>query len=239
MTLETFIDFCAREGLEGVELTSYYFTRTDPAYLNELKRRVFLNGLTVTGTPVGNNFCLPPGAEREKEIAHVKDWIERAALLGSPCMRIFSGGAPKGHGEEEAFQWAVECLKEVAGHAGRHGVVLALENHGGLTSTADQLIRHIEAVSSPWLGVNLDTGNFNRRPYAEIEKAAPHAVVVQMKVEVAGEDGKKEPTDIPRVLEILKKAGYRGAIALEYEAAEDPRTAVPRWLKALKKAVSA
>jgi sugar phosphate isomerase/epimerase len=237
MTLEDFIDFCAAQGVAGTELTSYYFRRTDREYLVALKRRAFLNGLTVTGVPVGNNFCLPPGEERRQQIAHVKSWIEHAAVLGAPCMRIFAGSPPRGGSEEQAREWAIECLRETAKHAAEFGVVLALENHGGITSSAAQLLRLIEEADSPWLGVNLDTGNFQQNPYAEIEKVAPRAVVVQHKVEVRGPSG-HEPADFPRILGILEAAGYRGVIALEYEARANPLEAVPRHLAAMRRALA-
>lgn len=237
MTLEDFMDLCAREQLDGVELTSYFFPRTDTEYLASLRRRAFLNGLTITGTPVGNNFCLPPGEEREKQIHHVKAWVDHAVVLGAPCIRIFAGQAPRRRSEDEARGWAVDCLREVCRYAGTHGIVLALENHGGITATAGQLLRLIEETDSPWLGVNLDTGNFQQNPYEEIRRAAPYAVVVQHKVEVRGEGGRKEPSDLGRILDILRAAAFRGVIALEYEASEDPLKAVPRHLAELRESV--
>jgi sugar phosphate isomerase/epimerase len=237
MSLEAFIDFCAAQGLAGVELTSYFFPRTDPEYLLSLKRRAFLNGLVITGTPVGNNFCLPPGSERDAQLQLVRDWVDRAALLGAPCVRIFAGSAPRGGSEAEARGWCLECLSIACGHASGKGVVLALENHGGIVSGAEQLVSLVEAVRSPWLGVNLDTGNFDatgKDPYEEVERAAHLAVVVQLKVEMPTKEGRKAAADLGRLLDILRRASYRGAIALEYEAAEDPLKAVPRHLAELR-----
>ena len=237
MFLEDFIDFCAEQELDGVELTSYFFPRTDADFLHSLRRRAFLNGLTVTGTPVGNDFCYPAGQQRDEQLTLVRDWVDRAVALGAPCIRVFGGRVHKGDATADAIAWSVESMKEACAYAGTRGIVLALENHGGITSTADQLLGLVRAVDSPWLGVNLDTGNFRERdrdPYEEMEKAAPHAVVVQLKVEVT-KDGTKQPTDIGKVLDILGRSRFRGVVALEYEAAEDPLTAVPRYLAELKK----
>jgi sugar phosphate isomerase/epimerase len=239
MSLEDFVDFCAREGLEAAELTSYYFTRTDSEYLCSLRRRASVNGLSISGTPVGNNFCLPPGEERQQQLRRVKEWIERAAILGAETIRVFAGSVPRGGTEEEARGWAIDCLKEVSEQAGKRGILLALENHGGITSSAAQLLALIEGVSSPWLGVNLDTGNFHRKVYESLEAAAPHAVAVQVKVEIREEGGRTEPADLERIARILHRAGYRGYVALEYEAREEARTAVPRHLAALRRALEA
>ena len=66
----------------------------------------------------------------------------------------------------------------------------------------------------------------------------PHAVNVQLKVEVIKEDGKgSEETDIDRVIKILHGGGYRGYVALEYEAAPDPYEAVPGYLAKLQSAI--
>jgi sugar phosphate isomerase/epimerase len=237
LTLEEFVDFCARQDLDAVELTSYYFRDTAPEYLARLRRRAYVNGLAISGTPVGNNFCHPPGPERAKEVQHVKTWIDHVVRLGSQAIRVFSGGAPKGRTEEEARAWAIECLREVAAYAGERGILLGLENHGGITSTADGLLALVRGVDSPWLGVNLDTGNFSVDPYGEMEKAAPYAVSVQVKVKVRGPGGKPEDADFARVVRILREAGYRGYLALEYEEAEEPMAAVPRHLKALREAL--
>ncbi len=238
MTLTDFIDFCARHRLDGTELTSYYFRQTDRAYLCELRRRAYVNGLTISGTPVGNNFCLPPGDKRDQQIRHVKEWIDHVAILGSQTIRVFAGSVPNGATESQAVDWAVAALREVASYAGERGVVLALENHGGITSTADQLLRLVRGVDSPWLGVNLDTGNFHHRPYDEIGKTARYAVSVQVKVEVRTPAGGKTGSDLQRVVEILRHANYRGFVALEYEASAPAIEAVPRHLDRLRDAIA-
>ena len=139
----------------------------------------------------------------------------------------------------EARGWAIDGLKEVSEYAGERGVLLALENHGGITAKADQLLALVRGVDSPWLGVNLDTGNFHEDVYESLEKAAPYAVAVQVKVEVKESGGEAREMDFPRLVRILRQAGYRGYVALEYEARPDPRTAVPRYLSKLREAIAA
>jgi sugar phosphate isomerase/epimerase len=235
MTLDGFIERCARMGLDGTELTSYYFPRTDAEYLNHLKRKAFLLGLDVSGTAIANDFCRRPGPERDKDLRHVKDWIGHAARLGAMTIRVFSGGVPAGDTEEAARARAIEGLKESCEHAAKEGVILALENHGGLSATSEGILAICRGVDSPWFGVNLDTGNFNTDdPYRDLELVAPYAVTVQVKTEVTARGQKKVEADLPRILGILRAVNYRGYVALEYEAAEDPMTAVPRYVEKLK-----
>ena len=116
-------------------------------------------------------------------------------------------------------------------------MTLALENHGGITATPDQLLALVQPVKSSALGVNIDTGNFHTAdPYAGVAKIAPYGVVCQVKTELS-RNGKREPADLGRMVRILKDANYHGVVALEYEAKEDPRTAVPRHVKELRKLI--
>jgi sugar phosphate isomerase/epimerase len=236
LTLEQFLERCAGWNLDAAELTSYYFPPDPPPeLLRNLRRRAFRLGLAISGVPVGNSFTRPPGPERDRELEHVRTWAQRAAELGASCVRVFAGSAPRGVSEETSRGWAVECLQQASEEAGKHGVTLALENHGGVVATADGLLAIVRAVKSDWFGVNLDTGNFRTAdPYADLERVAPYAVMVQLKTEVSPTGQGRQEADLARVIEILRRARYRGYVALEYEAREDPDTAVPRYLAALR-----
>lgn len=244
LTLDDFVADCARFGLEGTEPTSYYFPKDLTVdYLRHLKGLAFRLGLDVSGTAVGNDFCHPPGPERDKQIAQVKQWIEYAEILGAPVIRIFSGRPRQGQTDDEAHRLAVEGIEECCDHAGRHGIFLALENHGGLTTELAGMMRLVEDVKSPWFGVNLDTGNFRDwttldQMYADLARLAPYSLNVQVKVTVSGPDRKKIPADFRRLAQILTDAAYRGYIVLEYEEDEDPRVACPRHLDQLRAAFS-
>jgi sugar phosphate isomerase/epimerase len=238
LTLTDFIADCARMNLEGAELTSYYFpTPVTPVYLRQLRRQCFRLGLDVSGTAVGNDFGHPPGEERVKQIESVKRWVDNAEILGAPVIRVFAGSQHKDTTEAQSHSLMVAALEECCEYAGQHGVHLALENHGGPTSTAEGLLAFVRDVQSPWFGVNLDTGNFHTEDvYGDLAKVAPYALNVQVKVVVSAADGKAAPTDYARLAAILREANYRGYVALEYEEAGDPREECPKALDALRAA---
>lgn len=238
MTMDEFVEKGAELDLDAVEPTSYYFRDTSPAYLRHLRAKAFLLGLDISGTAIGNDFAHPPGPARDRQLAHTKRWIEIAETLGAPVIRIFAGHKKAGQSDADAHKLIVEGIEECCEHAGKHGIFLALENHGGPTSTAAALLKIVRAVKSPWFGVNLDTGNFRSPdPYADIAAAAPYAITCQVKVELTVA-GKRQPSDYKRLVRVLRQAGYRGYLALEYEAAEDPLTAIPRQIAALREAVT-
>jgi sugar phosphate isomerase/epimerase len=235
MNLEGFIDFAAEQPLDAVELTAYYFPETTPRYLARLKGRCTRLGLDISGTAVGNNFCTTNASRLKEQIDHVKRWIEYTSRLGGKTIRIFAGTVERGDTEERARQRAIEAIEDVCRHAADYGVYLALENHGGITATPDQMLAIVRAVKSEWFGVNFDTGNFQTKdPYADLARIAPYAVTVQIKTEIQRAGAKPEEADLKRLIGILQDARYRGYVALEYEASEDARTAVPRALRALR-----
>lgn len=237
MTLDDFVRLCADLDLDGTELTSYYFPAGfDEAYLIHLKQLTFRLGLDISGTAIANDFCLPPGEAREKTLAHTRRWIDYAALMGAPVIRIFAGVVPKGDSETAAIERCAAGINEALDYAARKGVCLALENHGGITSTPAQMLQIIERVNdSPWFGVNLDGGNFaSPDPYSDLARIAPYAINVQIKTDVRV-NGKQEEADLPRIIKILADANYRGYVVLEYEGKENPKTAVPRHIETLRK----
>ncbi len=236
MTLDDFIERAADWEVDAVELTSYYFPPDfTPAYVAGLKRHCHLLGTDVSTTPIRNTFTYPAGPEREKEIAHVKRWLDVAGDLGSPAIRIFAGDAQKGQPEAEARRNCVESIEACADHAAKRGVFLALENHGGVVAEPDGVLEIVRAVKSDWFGVNLDTGNFHGTdPYADLARCAPYAVTAQVKVEIQAKGGPKQEADLGRLVRMLKEAGYRGYATLEYEADEAPLSAVPRYLDRLR-----
>lgn len=241
LSLPDFIRAAAELGTDGVELTEYYFQKPlTPEYLRLLKRTAHLWGQTITGTPIGNEFTHPAGPERERQVETYRRWVDVSAELGSPVIRTFAGSAPPGIPEAAARRNVIETLNTVCEYAGSRGIFVALENHGGVVATADGLLEIVHAVDSPWLGVNLDTGNFRTAdPYADLERCAPYAVSVQYKVEMAPRGRPPEPADFPRIVRLLRAAGYRGFITLEYEAREEPETAVPRHLREMRRALLA
>lgn len=234
MTMPSFIEYCAKNGAAGSELTSYFFPPdVTAADMAECRKVAHVNGVVVSGTAVGNNFSYPKDApERADQMAYVREWIDHAAIMGAPHIRVFAGKHPRGVSAEDAERNAVEALEEAGEYAASKGIFLGIENHDSIT-TADRLLRIVKAVKNPFVGVNLDSGNFKADDvYAEMEASAPYAVNVQLKTEIKVGDGRK-PADQERVISILKDTGYAGYVILEYEETKDPYEHVPPLLDQL------
>ena len=172
-------------GLKALELTAYYFPKTTPEYLKSIRERCDKLEIAVSGTAVGNDFCNPDKKHQAEQLDMVKRWVDHSAVLGARTIRIFAGTLRKGDTEDEARRRAIDLIHKACDHAAKAKIFLALENHGGITATADQFLSIVKAVKHDWFGVNLDTGNFHTPdPYADLAKAAPYAVVVQIKTEI-------------------------------------------------------
>ena len=236
MNLFQFLDYCADHGCEGAELTSYYFPKeVSDAQLAEVRHYAHLRGMPISGTAVGNDFCHPDGPVRDQQIAHVKEWIRKAAILGAPHIRVFAGTA-KGTSKDEAKKRCIAALEECGEAAGKAGVFLGIENHGGIVAESADLVDIIRTVRSPWVGINLDTGNFHTEdPYADLAAIAPWAVNVQYKAYIRRKgQSQDDPRDDARVFKILRDAGYQGFVALEYELKERPQDRVPILLREMQ-----
>jgi sugar phosphate isomerase/epimerase len=241
-TLEQAIDFCAELGFDAVDPTGYYFpghpAPPSDEYLYAVKRRAFLNGLDISGTGVRNDFTQPDPAKRADDAAHVKRWVEVAAKLDAPVLRVFDGRAEaRGPSRDQMTGWVLDGFRECSAHGERHGVVIAFQNHDELLKTADEVLALRERVGSPWFGLNVDVGSLRTAdPYEEIARLAPYACTWQIK-EKLYRRGVEEKTDVRRVFGILREAGYRGYAPIETLGPGDPREKVRRFLGEVREAL--
>ena len=222
MSYDDLVHMCVDQDIDGLDLTVYWFPNTSDAFLFPLKNLAIRNGVDIYSISVRTEMTRPTAAERAEEVNGVKKWVDVAAKLGAGHIRVFGGRVPKGATEDQAAGWVAEVLKPAADYAGTKGVILGLENHGGITLRAERIIEIVKKVDNPWVGINLDTGNFREEPYEQIEMCLPYAVNAQFKTDMRYADDRHEPSDWERIVKMFAKAGYKGYLALEYES--QPRT---------------
>jgi sugar phosphate isomerase/epimerase len=157
-------------------------------------------------------------------------WIDVAAKLGAPVLRVFAGPeVPAGHTEAEGREWVVECLTSVVDRAAARGVMIALQNHHDFVKTADEVLELRRRVTSPWFGLNVDIGSLRMGdPYAEIARLAPFACTWQLKERLFRRNV-EEKTDVAAVVRIIRDAGYRGYVPIETLGSGDAREKVRRF----------
>lgn len=253
--IEKVIDEAAMLDVEGVDVLHRQMESEDNAYLQKLKRHAFLNGVDLISLSIHQDFVSPDAAERQQGIDHTIKCIELAYKMGIPAIRLNSGrwgtirsfddlmkarGVEQpipGYTEDDAFKWCIDSIEKCLSKAAECGVLLALENHWGLTSTPEGLLRIKKAIDDPWLGVLMDTGNFLENPYDKLEKVAPYASFVQAKTYYGGGEWYTLDLDYPRIIQILRKANYKGYIAIEFEGKEAAESGVRKSVEMLRKAM--
>jgi len=248
------IEKAAAMGFDGVEILHRQMSSESAGYLQDLKRRAFLNGLDLMGFSIHQGFVSPDPAERQKNVEHTLHCLELAYALGIPTLRLNTGRwgtirsfdelmANKGiepilpgHTEDEGFSWVIASIEKLLPKAEECGVTMGLENHWGLGRTAAGLLRIHDAIRSPWLKITMDTGNFLEDAYGQLESIAPHTVLVQAKTYFGEGEWYTLDIDYPRVARILEAVRYRGYVSLEFEGKEGAETGVPKSLAVLRKA---
>jgi sugar phosphate isomerase/epimerase len=260
--IETVVEKAAVLGVSGVDILHRQMDLPERApltpqhrsYLQKLKRHAFRHGVSFVCLSIHQDFVDPSAEFRAKEVEHTLKCIEIAAALGIPCIRLNSGRwntipvftdlmkargeepVLPGHTEDEGFKWCQDAIEQCLPKAEECGVVLALENHWGLTRTPAGLLRLVDAIKSPWLGALMDTGNFLEEPYEKLAAIAPRTVFVQAKTYFGGGEWYTLDLDYKRVAQILADANYSGYVSLEMEGKEHGDTAVPKSIAMLREA---
>jgi sugar phosphate isomerase/epimerase len=242
-SLEQATEFCASLGFDAIDPTGYYFkgypeVPTD-TYIYSLKRLAFVNGLAISGTGIRNDFALPEKNARKKQIELTKRWIEVAAKLDAPAIRVFVGKEiPQGFNLEDVQSWVVESVNQCIEFGRSHGVIITLQNHFDALKSVQEIKSVLDKIDSPWFGLNLDIGSLRLGdPYQDIETLIPYARTWQIKEKVY-RNNVQEDTDIPKLISLIKKGGYRGYIPVETLSPSDPRERLGPFLREIEAAIA-
>lgn len=244
MTLEQVIEFCAEIGFDAVDPTGYYFkgypTVPADAAIHRIKQLAFSLGLGISGTGVRNDFAVPDAAKRDADVALVTRWVDVAARLGAPVLRVFDGRVmPRDVPKATVMDWIVDGIQRCVTAGEARGVMIVLQNHNDALKVAADYLEIRQRIPSTWFGLNVDIGSLRTTddPYAEIAQLAPYAYTWQVKELVYRRD-KEERVDLKQVARILKDARYRGYVPIETLGPGDPKDKVRRYLDEFRTAIA-
>src|ERR1700722_13630252 len=136
ITLVQVLEFAAKCKFEGFDATGYFMPGypevPSDAYIATLKQRAADLGLAISGTGVRNNFTTADKDVRAEGVAHIKQFVEVAAKLGAPVIRVFadtqiraedwhsvSGGATR----QQVQDWIAADLRQCADHGKKFNVI--------------------------------------------------------------------------------------------------------------------
>jgi L-ribulose-5-phosphate 3-epimerase len=227
------IERIADWGLDGLDCTVYWFPDTSNEYLASLRKAAYKNGVQIYNAGVRVRLAQPTPELRAAEFENIKKWVDVADRIGASHVRVFGGPIPKGATEQQAIAWSVEVLKRGAEYAGSRGIILGVEDDGGLTIAAEPTIEIVKQAASPWVGINADSGNFRANGYSQFALVLPYATSFHLKRDITTADGKTEKADWNRLLTMIGKSNYKGYVGFEYEA-DNADADVPRLAAELR-----
>lgn len=247
------LDFCAKHEVAAADLTGYFFPGypgvPKDGYVSKIKKYAHERGISISGTGVKNDFATADRAVRRAGVELTKTWIEVAASLGAPVIRVFAGPhggkdwkvAAGGASRTEVEAWMADDLRVCAEHGRRYGVLVAIQNHGDFLGSGPEHVSLLKRVGHEWCGALVDTGKyFTEDPYADIAMMVPYAFNWQVK-ETLGSSLKSPATDYRRLVRILRAGGYRGFVPIETLAMGrkdyDPAVEVLKVLDGLREAL--
>jgi sugar phosphate isomerase/epimerase len=224
-----FLERASAYGVAGVSLESCFFSDFSDEFVNRLRNELDRRSLERVWA-----WGHPNGLHSGRDKAAAEDLARHLAFarrIGASVMRICGGGRrtrPSSWNEHKNL--LIPMLTHLLEHAERQGVVMAIENH--IDFLADELVELITAIDSKFLRVCLDTGNALRMledPLDVVAKLAPFAAATHIK-DVAAHRGDPKTfsfwpsvplgqgiVDLPKVIELLHRAGYQGFLALEID----------------------
>lgn len=217
--------FYKEQDIKGISYNDMFFKKLDDAYLDQIVAAVKKAGRVVTCYVIEGNLAGPDSAKRQQQIEMDRQKLRAAHRLGAPLVRINVGATGRQENADDTIgvERVVEAFKELLPLARELNIKISIENHGGVSKTADNIVKIIKATDSRWVGALVDFGNFPADVrYEEIAKVAPYAFTTHVKINEFDDRGEAKSYDFPRVLEIFKKIKYKGPISIEYEGSGDP-----------------
>ena len=168
---------------------------------------------------------------RSEAIANHKLWIDAANQMGCSAVRLNL------FGESDPEKWvanSILSLTDLAGYAADKNINVIVENHGRLSSNVPVLMKVINGTGKSNCGTLPDFGNFciAEEGYGSLfdgsckEFYDPYKGVSEMIVKAFGvsaksydfdEEGNETTLDYNRLIKIVKDAGYKGFVGVEYE----------------------
>jgi sugar phosphate isomerase/epimerase len=221
-------------GIDTVEYVNQFFQdkATDKQYLSQLLTRSKDNGIknNLIMIDAEGDLCDPDSKKRNQAVENHHKWVDAARFLGCKAVRVNAFGT----GSKEDVQLAgIDGLGKLGEYAEKAGILLLAENHGGYSSDAAWLAEIIKKVNNKHVGTLPDFTNFCIRregtnpwegecieaydPYKGVQELMPYAKGISAKTFEFDDQGNCVETDYPKMLKIIKDAGYKGYISIEYE----------------------
>jgi sugar phosphate isomerase/epimerase len=214
-------------GIEGLEYvnTFYYEKINETGYLNELKNRCDSEGMksVLIMVDAEGNLGEPDAEMRSEAVSNHFRWVEAAKFLGCQSIRV---NARSTGSWDEQMKLAADGIRSLCEFADDFDIHVIVENHGGLSSNGEWLSGVMKMIDHPRAGTLPDFGNFRIADgeeydrYKGVAELMPYAKGVSAKSHEFDAEGNEVRTDYYKMLQIVKDAGFKGFVGIEYEGSD-------------------
>ena len=248
---ENFAAIASREyDIAAIEYVNAFYAEKgkDTKFWNQMRQRAYDEGVESLLIMVDNEGEL--GARNDKKrleaVQNHFKWIDAVKILGGHSIRVnaFGKGTPR-----HLKAALVDGLGQLSEYGKGIGINVLVENHGLHTSDAEYMVSIIKEVNSPFLGTLPDFGNWclsaewgsiqnpcdeRYDPYRGVTQFMPYAKGVSAKSYEFDDLGEETRINYQQMLKIVKRAGFRGHIGIEYEGKYHSE---PEGIRATKKLI--
>lgn len=220
MDLLKFLEVCKQKfDISAVEPCQMHFSSLELSFLSKMKKKIVERNLEVVNIPVDvGDISQVNEKNRKKDIEALKRWLDIGKELGSPSIRVNTGKRK----DRFALERIILSYQELVDYAENIGMKVLIENHGGVSNQPEAILGIIEEVNSPNLRTCPDFGEFSpKERYEGLQKLVPYAFLAHAKTYQFDSRGEEKTIDISRCLDILRKAGYKGYLSIEFEGRGD------------------
>jgi sugar phosphate isomerase/epimerase len=170
MSLLDWIDTAATLDIDGLELYPGFFTSFEQPYLHEVRAAMQRYNLVMPMLCASPDFTQPERVARQAEVERYRRMLDLVAFFAAPpprTCRILSGQRRPEVSEDDGVSMVVECIEELLPYAAERDIILAMENHykdnywthPEFAQHLPVFLRIVQAIDSPWFGVNYDPSN--------------------------------------------------------------------------------
>ncbi|MCC6629322.1 MAG: sugar phosphate isomerase/epimerase and 4-hydroxyphenylpyruvate domain-containing protein [Chloroflexi bacterium] len=236
-----YLAWARQSGAETIEVsawpTSYGSTLAlDAASAPAVRAQAAAAGLDIVAVGAFDDLAQADEADWQEQVALVRRLIDVTARLGAPVLSLKVGSPKEGLERDAAIGRIIAGLRAVADEATARHVFLGLENRSTITNDVDTLLSILEACNSSHVKVLLDTGNLRQFGYTPVEvtraceRLAPYVIHSHLK-DAVGAKREFRPAalgqgelDLDGILTVLRRAGYRRPLCVQYEGPDQERT---------------
>jgi sugar phosphate isomerase/epimerase len=213
--------------IRKIEPWSEHFLSLEPGYLDEIRNAATSAGSSFADVAADgeNSIYSNDSGERDRAIGFGKAWIDVAARLGSPSVRINIAAAKDAKPEVARV---AEGLKPIAEYAASKNIAVHLENDNPVSENPFFVVSVLDRVNSPWLHALPDFGNSlaalpAEEAYRGLDQMFAHAYAIShVKDATTTPANVVVPVDLARIFALAKKHNYKGIFSMEFESEGDP-----------------